>query len=79
MDCMVSLDCMVTAAPRRWTRRDLPYADALNALRPGRASDYASLPIPRWVLGTADAERAVVSRRCCLLPMNGIHSQGYRP
>ena len=55
---------MEIAAPRRWTRRGLPYADALNALRPGRASDYASLRILRWVLRTADAGRAVVSLRC---------------
>ena len=55
---------MEIAAPRRWTRRGLPYADALNVLRPGRASDYASLRILRWVLRTADAGRAVVSLRC---------------
>jgi len=60
----VHLLSMVIAAPRRWTRRGLPYADALDALRPGRASDYASLRILRWVLRTANAGRAVVSLRC---------------
>lgn len=43
-----------------------PYAAALNGLCPGRAPAYAFLRIPRWVLGTADAGRAVVSSCCSI-------------